>query len=51
MGLYENDENMCYIKIKLSEGLFYKDGIGYRVSFQQNKAEEFPFDLDIVSVS
>lgn len=51
MGLYKNDKNMCYVKIELKEGFFYKDGIGYKVNFQQNKAEEFPFDLDIVPVS
>ena len=29
----ENDKNMCYIKIDLSHGFFYKDGTGYDVDF------------------
>ncbi len=47
----ENDENMCYVKIELKEGFFYKDGTGYKVSFQQKEAEQFPFDFDIIPVS
>ncbi len=47
----ENDENMCYIRIELKEGFFYKDGVGYKVNFQQKEAEQFPFDIDIVPVS
>lgn len=43
----EDDENMCYVKIKLKEGFFYKDGIGYKVNFQLKEVEQFPFDLDI----
>ncbi len=42
----ENDENMCYVKIELKEGFFYKDGIGYKVSFQLKEVEQFPFDYD-----
>ncbi|MHB8129279.1 MAG: pyridoxamine 5'-phosphate oxidase family protein [Mobilitalea sp.] len=44
----EQDENMCYIKIVLKEGFFYKDGTGYKVNFQQKDVEQFPFDLDII---
>jgi len=47
----ENDENMCYVKIELKEGFFYKDGIGYKVNFQLKEAEQFPFEFDIVTVS
>lgn len=47
----ENDENMCYVKIKLHEGFFYKDGTGYKVNFQLKEVEQFPFDYDIVPVS
>lgn len=43
----ENDENMCYIKVELRQGFFYKDGNGYKVDFKTQKAEEFPFDFDI----
>lgn len=43
----ENDENMCYVKIELKEGFFYKDGLGYKANFQLKEAEEFPFNLDI----
>lgn len=46
----ENDENMCYVQIKLKDGFFYKDGIGYKVNFNEKEAEEFPFDFDIVPV-
>lgn len=46
----ENDENMCYIKIELKQGFFYKDGTGYKVDFTDKKAEEFPFVSDIVMV-
>lgn len=47
----ENDENMCYVKIVLKDGFFYKDGTGYSVNFQLKEAEKFPFNFDIVSVS
>ncbi|NMF07788.1 pyridoxamine 5'-phosphate oxidase family protein [Clostridium beijerinckii] len=46
----ENDENMCYIKIELKNGFFYKDGTGYKVDFENRQAEEFPFTFDIVTV-
>lgn len=42
---------MCYVKIKLNEGFFYKDGIGYKVNFQLEEVEQFPFDFDIVPMS
>lgn len=47
----ENDENMCYVRIGISEGFFYKDGIGYKVNFKKKEAEQFPFDIDIVPIS
>ena len=43
----ENDENMCYVKIILKNGFFYKDGTGYKVDFEKKQAEEFPFVFDI----
>ena len=46
----ENDENMCYIKIELTSGFFYKDGIGYKVDFISKKAEAFPFDFNPVII-
>lgn len=46
----ENDENMCYIKIKLERGFFYLNGTGYKVDFQNKEAEEFPFTFEIVIV-
>ncbi|GLC30173.1 pyridoxamine 5'-phosphate oxidase family protein [Clostridium omnivorum] len=46
----ENDESMCYVKIELRQGFFYKDGTGYKVDFKNKKAEEFPFAFDIVMV-
>jgi len=47
----ENDENMCYVKIEIKEGFFYKDGTGYKVNFQLKEVEQFPFDFDIIPVS
>lgn len=44
----EKDEAMCYVKVELTEGFFYKDGMGYKVDFLAKEAEEFPFELDIV---
>ncbi|HAQ40625.1 MAG TPA: pyridoxamine 5-phosphate oxidase [Clostridiales bacterium] len=46
----EKDENMCYVKIELKQGFFYKDNIGYNVDFEKRKAEEFPFTFDIVTI-
>ena len=46
----ENDENMCYIKVDLSQGLFYKDGTGYKINFENKTAEKFPFLFDIVKI-
>lgn len=43
----EKDENMCYVKIDLKQGFFYKDGIGYKVDFEHKEAVEFPFTFDI----
>lgn len=47
----ENDENMCYLKIELDEGFFYKDGVGYKLNFHSKRTEEFPFNYDIVSIT
>ncbi|WMM23974.1 pyridoxamine 5'-phosphate oxidase family protein [Tissierella sp. MB52-C2] len=47
----ENDEDMCYVRIELNEGFFYKDGVGYKVNFKKKESEQFPFDIDIVPVS
>jgi len=44
----ENDKEMCYVKIELEKGFFYKDGKGYKVNFKLKEAEEFPFQLDPV---
>ena len=41
---------MCYVKIELDSGFFYKDGIGYKVDFQTKTAEEFPFDFDVFTI-
>lgn len=45
----ENDENMCYVRIELTAGFFYKDGSGYKVNFQTKEAEKIPFEFDILS--
>lgn len=44
----ENDENMCYVKIELEHGFFYKDRTGYKIDFLEQKVNEFPFEFDIV---
>jgi len=46
----ENDEHMCYVRIDLKDGFFYKDGTGYKVDFIEKMAEQFPFVNDIVTV-
>jgi uncharacterized pyridoxamine 5'-phosphate oxidase family protein len=46
----ENNENMCYIKIELKSGFFYKDGMGFKVDFKTQEANEFPFNFDIVVI-
>lgn len=46
----ESDKNMCYIKVDLNQGLFYKDGTGYKVNFKNQTAEKFPFTFDIVKI-
>ena len=46
----ENDKNMCYIKIDLSHGFFYKDGTGYDVDFINKQATEFTFTFDIKTI-
>lgn len=46
----EDDPNMCYVKIEIEHGFFYKDGMGYKVDFINKKAEKFPFEFDIVLV-
>lgn len=47
----ENDKNMCYVKIELTEGFFFRDGKGYKVDFINKTAKEFPFDPDIAVIS
>lgn len=46
----EEDENLCFVRIVLQEGLFYQGRMGYRVDFREQKAEEFKFTYDIVEV-
>lgn len=46
----EQDENMCYVKVELNNGFFYKDGTGYKVDFNSRTAEEFPFEFDIFMI-
>lgn len=44
----EADEGMCYVRIDLEHGFFYKDGTGYNVDFIEGSVETFPFTFDIV---
>ncbi len=46
----EQDENMCFIRIVVSSGFFYKDGTGYSVDFLNKTAESFPFDFQITVI-
>ena len=46
----EDDENMCYIKVILQHGFYYKDGTGYKVDFINQTAKVFPFEMDIVEI-
>lgn len=46
----ENDENMCYIRVDLNQGLFYKDGTGYKINLENKTGEKFPFIFDIVKI-
>ncbi len=46
----ENDENLCYVKVDLSSGFFYKDGTGYQADFLEKKVDVFPFKFDICLV-
>jgi len=46
----EEDETMCYVKVDLTHGFFYRDGTGYKVDFANKTAKEFPFEFDIVLV-
>ncbi len=39
----EQDERMCFLRINLTNGFFYKDGQGYAVDFAQKSADIFPF--------
>ncbi|MDO5516656.1 MAG: hypothetical protein Q4F66_03820 [Clostridium sp.] len=41
---------MCYVKVDLTNGLFFKDGKGYKVDFKHKTAEEFPFAPDVVVI-
>ena len=43
----EQDKKMCYIRIALTSGFFYKDGTGYAVDFAQQSADIFPFEFGI----
>ena len=44
----EQDENMCYIRIEIRQGFFYKDGTGYAVDFANRTAKAFAFENMIV---
>jgi hypothetical protein len=46
----ESDAHMCYVKIDLEAGFFYKDGTGYRVNFVEKTCEEFPFESDVTVI-
>lgn len=43
----EQDEKMCFLRIRLTSGFFYNNGKGYAVDFTQKSADIFPFDFGI----
>jgi len=43
----EKDPHTCLIQIKLHEGFFYKDEVGYKVDFINKTATSFPFHFGI----
>ncbi len=44
----EDDDNLCYIRIKPQEGFFHKDGTGYTVDFVNKTAKAVPFAFSVV---
>ncbi|MDO5521239.1 MAG: pyridoxamine 5'-phosphate oxidase family protein [bacterium] len=44
----EGDEAMCYVKVEVEHGFFFKDGTGYDVDFLTQEAKQFPFEMDIM---
>lgn len=43
----EEDQQMCYVKVELTNGFFYEKGTAYRVDFLKKEVESFPFTFDI----
>ena len=43
----ESSRDMCYIRIDPENGFFHQGGVGYRIDFLNESAEEFPFAFDI----
>lgn len=39
----ENDDNMCYLKIKPLNGFFHLNGTGYKMDFKNKTADSFDF--------
>ncbi|PKM58450.1 MAG: pyridoxamine 5-phosphate oxidase [Firmicutes bacterium HGW-Firmicutes-3] len=46
----ENDQSMCIVRVLLQKGFFYSQGIGYKVDFQAESAEVFPFNFEQVEL-
>lgn len=46
----EKDENMCYLRIEITNGFFYQNGVGYIVDFKKEEAKEFPFEFVISTI-
>lgn len=44
----EDDENMCYIRVKPRAGFFHRDGTGYNVDFVNKTAQAVPFVFSVV---
>lgn len=44
----EEDENMCFLRIRPTTGFFHKDGTGYKVDFNNKTVVTFPFSFTTV---
>lgn len=44
----EEDSDMCYLRIKPNSGFFHYKGHAYRLDFEKQKVEDFPYSFDYV---
>ena len=46
----EEDPKMCYLQIKLTKAFTSGRKLGYRIDFDEEKVEKFPFNFDIIPI-